>query len=296
MHPEVYILIVPGFGIISHVVSTYSKKPVFGEISMVYAMASIAFLGFLVWCHHMYIVGLDADTRAYFTSATMVIAVPTGIKIFSWLATLYGGSLRFTTPMLYAVAFLFLFTLGGLTGVALANASLDVAFHDTYFVVGHFHYVLSMGAIFSLFSGYYYWSPQILGLHYNERLSQIQFWLLFVGANLIFMPMHYLGMNGMPRRIPDYPDAFTGWNYVSSIGSAFALLSLGFFLYIIYDQVQWGLFNSINEVSPGVVSQKSPDYSESNLIYSGNNIKTSSLEFILTSPPTVHSFNTPAVM
>ncbi|KAM5423654.1 cytochrome c oxidase subunit 1 (mitochondrion) [Saccharomyces cerevisiae] len=292
-HPEVYILIIPGFGIISHVVSTYSKKPVFGEISMVYAMASIGLLGFLVWSHHMYIVGLDADTRAYFTSATMIIAIPTGIKIFSWLATIYGGSIRLATPMLYAIAFLFLFTMGGLTGVALANASLDVAFHDTYYVVGHFHYVLSMGAIFSLFAGYYYWSPQILGLNYNEKLAQIQFWLIFIGANVIFFPMHFLGINGMPRRIPDYPDAFAGWNYVASIGSFIATLSLFLFIYILYDQLVNGLNNKVNNKS--VIYNKAPDFVESNTIFNLNTVKSSSIEFLLTSPPAVHSFNTPAV-
>ena len=292
-HPEVYILIIPGFGIISHVVSTYSKKPVFGEISMVYAMASIGLLGFLVWSHHMYIVGLDADTRAYFLSALMIIAIPTGIKIFSWLALVYGGSIRLALPMLYAIAFLFLFTMGGLTGVALANASLDVAFHDTYYVVGHFHYVLSMGAIFSLFAGYYYWSPQILGLNYNEKLAQIQFWLIFIGANVIFFPMHFLGINGMPRRIPDYPDAFAGWNYVASIGSFIALLSLFLFIYILYDQLVNGLNNKVNNKS--VIYAKAPDFVESNLIFNLNTVKSSSIEFLLTSPPAVHSFNTPAV-
>lgn len=288
-HPEVYILIIPGFGIISHVVSTYSKKPVFGEISMVYAMASIGLLGFLVWSHHMYIVGLDADLRAYFLSALMIIAIPTGIKIFSWLALIHGGSIRLALPMLYAIAFLFLFTMGGLTGVALANASLDVAFHDTYYVVGHFHYVLSMGAIFSLFAGYYYWSPQILGLNYNEKLAQIQFWLIFIGANVIFFPMHFLGINGMPRRIPDYPDAFAGWNYVASIGSFIALLSLFLFIYILYDQLVNGLNNKVNNKS--VIYAKAPDFVESNLIFNLNTVKSSSIEFLLTSPPAVHSFN-----
>nr|YP_009444505.1 cytochrome c oxidase subunit 1 [Nakaseomyces nivariensis]APD15128.1 cytochrome c oxidase subunit 1 [Nakaseomyces nivariensis] len=292
-HPEVYILIIPGFGIISHIVSTYSKKPVFGEISMVYAMASIGLLGFLVWSHHMYIVGLDADTRAYFTSATMIIAIPTGIKIFSWLATIYGGSIRLAVPMLYAIAFLFLFTIGGMTGVALANASLDVAFHDTYYVVGHFHYVLSMGAVFSTIAGYYYWSPQILGLYYNEKLAQIQFWLIFIGANVTFMPMHFLGINGMPRRIPDYPDAFAGWNYVASVGSFIAMISLVLFIYILYDQFVNGLTNKANNKS--VLYVKSPDFVESNEIFNLNTIKTSSIEFLLTSPPAVHSFNTPAV-
>jgi len=260
---------------------------------MVYAMASIGLLGFLVWSHHMYIVGLDADLRAYFTSATMIIAIPTGIKIFSWLATIYGGSIRLAVPMMFAIAFLFLFTLGGLTGVALANASLDVAFHDTYYVVAHFHYVLSMGAVFSLFAGYYYWSPQILGLNYNEKLAQIQFWLIFIGANVIFFPMHFLGINGMPRRIPDYPDAFAGWNYVASIGSFIALLSLFLFIYILYDQLVNGLNNKVNNKS--VIYAKAPDFVESNLIFNLNTVKSSSIEFLLTSPPAVHSFNTPAV-
>lgn len=292
-HPEVYILIIPGFGIVSHVVSTYSKKPVFGEVSMVYAMASIGLLGFLVWSHHMYVVGLDADTRAYFTSALMIIAIPTGIKIFSWLALIYGGSIRLALPMLFAIAFLFLFTIGGLTGVALANASLDVAFHDTYYVVAHFHYVLSMGAIFSLFAAYYYWSPHILGLHYNEKLAQIQFWLLFIGVNIVFLPMHFLGINGMPRRIPDYPDAFAGWNYVASVGSIISLVSLFLFIYIMYDQLVNGLENKINNKS--VVYSKSPDFIESNEIFTLNEVKSSSIEFLLNSPPAVHAFNTPAV-
>ena len=292
-HPEVYILIVPGFGIISHIVSTYSKKPVFGEISIVYAIGSIGLLGFLVWSHHMYVVGLDADTRAYFTSATIIIAIPTGIKIFSWLALIYGGSIRLAVPMLYAIAFLFLFTIGGLTGVALANASLDVAFHDTYYVVGHFHYVLSIGAVFSLFAGYYYWTPTILGLNYNEKLSQIQFWLIFVGVNVLFLPMHFLGINGMPRRIPDYPDAFAGWNYISTIGSFISIISLLLFIYIIYDQLYNGLNNKINNNS--VLYNKTPDFIESNEIFKLNIIKSSSIEFLLNSPPAVHSFNTPAV-
>lgn len=280
-HPEVYILIIPGFGIISHIVSTYSKKPVFGEISIVYAIASIGLLGFLVWSHHMYIVGLDADTRAYFTSATIIIAIPTGIKIFSWLALIYGGSIRLAVPIMFAIAFLFLFTIGGITGVALANASLDVAFHDTYYVVAHFHYVLSIGAIFSLFAGYYYWSPQMLGLDYNEKLAQIQFWLIFIGANIVFLPMHFLGVNGMPRRIPDYPDAFAGWNYVSSIGSIIAIASLFLFIYIIYDQ----LVNGITNRNTHKLIYKTPDFIESNRIFKFNVIKSSSIEFLLKSPP-----------
>ncbi|AMD23030.1 cytochrome oxidase subunit 1 (mitochondrion) [Eremothecium sinecaudum] len=291
-HPEVYILILPGFGIVSQVVSTYSKKIVFGGISMVYAMTSIGFLGFLVWSHHMYIVGLDTDTRTYFTSATMIIAIPTGIKIFSWLTTLYGGTMRMTTPTLYALAFLILFTIGGLSGVLLANTSLDVAFHDTYYVVGHFHMVLSMGAVFSLFAGYYYWSPMVLGLYFNERLAQIQFWMLFIGVNITFMPMHFLGLNGMPRRIPDYPDAFYIWNYITSLGSMMSVMSLFLFIYIIYDQLMNGV---TNKESKAVVFNKEPDYIESNLIFLNNTIKSTSIEFMLSNPPAVHTYNTPAV-
>jgi len=281
-HPEVYILIIPGFGIVSHIVSTFSGKPIFGYIGMVYAMFSIGILGFLVWSHHMFSVGLDVDTRAYFTAATMVIAVPTGIKIFSWLATLYGGSLKFNTPLLFVLGFLALFTIGGLTGVVLSNASLDIAFHDTYYVVAHFHYVLSMGAVFALFAGFYYWTPKIVGRNINDFLGKIHFWTLFIGVNLTFFPQHFLGMAGMPRRIPDYPDAFSGWNAVSSFGSLISVVATVLFGYIIFD-----ILSNKNNIANNNPWYTVPYFtSDNNVNFKGVN----TIEWTLASPIPFHAF------
>jgi cytochrome c oxidase subunit 1 len=279
-HPEVYILILPGFGIVSHVVSTFSRKPIFGYISMVYAMISIGVLGFIVWAHHMYTVGLDVDTRAYFAAATMIIAVPTGIKIFSWLATMWGGSLVLKTPMYWAIGFILLFTIGGVTGVVLANVGLDVAFHDTYYVVGHFHYVLSMGAVFAMFAGFYYWFPKMTGFTYPENLGKAHFWITFIGVNLTFFPMHFLGLSGMPRRIPDYPDAYLGWNVMASYGSLISIVASLLFFATVYIAIADGKRATSNV-------WEFPDLE--NRAYEKTQQRT--IEWLVASPPAFHTFD-----
>jgi cytochrome c oxidase subunit 1 len=250
---------------------------------MVYAIASIGILGFIVWSHHMYAVGLDVDTRAYFTAASMIIAVPTGIKVFSWLATCYGGSVRYSTAMLFALGFVALFTIGGLTGVVLANASMDIAMHDTYYVVAHFHYVLSMGAVFSIYAGFYYWAPKITGKQYSETLGQVHFWTLFVGVNTTFFPQHFLGLAGMPRRIPDYADAFEGWNYISSVGSIISVVATAIFLYVVYDML---VNQPVAAANPWAVPQFFTNTQEFN---NGSQVATS-LEWSVASPTPYHAF------
>ena len=268
-HPEVYIMILPAFGIVSQIISTFSRKPVFGYLGMAYAMVAIGVVGFVVWAHHMYTVGMDVDTRAYFTAATMVIAVPTGIKIFSWIATMWGGSIEFKTPLLWALGFIFLFTVGGVTGVVLSNAGLDVVLHNTYYVVAHFHYVLSLGAVFGLFAGFYYWFSKMTGCDYNEKLGQLHFWVTFVGVNLTFFPMHFLGLAGMPRRYVDYPDAFAGWNMVASIGSLISVVGVVIFFVVIIEA-----FNSRRKAA------NSPW-----------GVGGTTIEWTTTSPPPFHTFD-----
>lgn len=268
-HPEVYIMILPAFGIVSHIVSTFSRKPIFGYLGMAYAMVAIGVVGFIVWAHHMYTVGLSVDTKAYFVIATMVIAVPTGVKVFSWIATMWGGSMEFRTPMLWSIGFIFLFTVGGVTGVVLANAGIDQSLHDTYYVVAHFHYVLSLGAVFGLFAGWYYWQGKMFGVQYNEFLGKLHFWVTFVGVNLVFFPQHFLGLAGMPRRYADYPDAFAGWNFVSSIGYFITLVGVVIFFVVVAESFLRKRRVADNPWGEGATT----------------------LEWTISSPPPYHQFN-----
>lgn len=269
-HPEVYIMILPGFGMVSHIISTFSRKPIFGYLGMAYAMVAIGVVGFVVWAHHMFTTGMSVNVKMYFTAATMVIAVPTGIKIFSWIATMWGGSMSFKTPMVWALGFIFMFTVGGVTGVVLANGGIDDNLHDTYYVVAHFHYVLSLGAVFSIFAGFYYWFPKMSGRHYSELLGQLHFWIFFIGVNVLFFPMHFLGNQSMPRRYPDYPEQFAYWNEIASIG--YVIMAVGVLIFFV--NIAWSL----------VAGRKA----EGN--YWGEGATT--LEWTLSSPPPFHQFET----
>ncbi len=270
-HPEVYILIIPGFGIISQIVATFARKPVFGYVGMVYAMLAIALLGFAVWAHHMFTTGMSLDAQRYYVLATMVIAVPTGVKVFSWIATMWGGSLSLRPPMLWAIGFIFVFTVGGVTGVVLANAAVDRYLHDTYYVVAHFHYTMSLGAVFSIFAGFYYWFPKMTGYMYDEAKAKWHFWLTFVGINVTFLPQHFLGFAGMPRRVVDYTDAYWMWNFVSSCGAFISAVGTIVFLYVIYDAFAAKRAAGNNPRGPGATT----------------------LEWTVSSPPPFHSFLTP---
>jgi cytochrome c oxidase subunit 1 len=269
-HPEVYIMILPAFGIVSQVIATFSRKPVFGYLGMAYAMVAIGVVGFIVWAHHMYTSGLSVNTKMYFTAATMIIAVPTGIKIFSWIATMWGGSIKFTTPMLWAIGFIIMFTLGGVTGVILSNAGVDTVMHDTYYVVAHFHYVLSLGAVFAIFAGWYYWFGKMFGRHYNEILGKLHFWIFFIGVNVLFFPMHFLGLQGMPRRYPDYPEAYAYWNEIASWG--YAIMGVGMLIFFL---------NMLASLFAGRRAEPN---------YWGEGATT--LEWTLSSPPPFHQFET----
>ncbi len=269
-HPEVYIMILPGFGIVSQIVSTFSRKPVFGYLGMAYAMVAIGVVGFVVWAHHMFTIGMDVNTKMYFTAATMVIAVPTGIKIFSWIATMWGGSIRFAVPMVWSLGFIFMFTVGGVTGVVLANGGVDNYMHDTYYVVAHFHYVLSLGAVFSLFAGFTYWFAKMSGKHLSEALGHLHFWMFFIGVNVVFFPMHFLGLQGMPRRYPDYPNALAYWNEVVTFGYVLMAVSMVVF----FANIAWAF----------IAGRKAEDN------YWGEGATT--LEWTLSSPPPYHQFET----
>ena len=269
-HPEVYIMILPGFGIVSQIIATFSRKPVFGYLGMAYAMVAIGLVGFVVWAHHMFTTGMSVTVKMYFTAATMVIAVPTGVKIFSWIATMWGGSISFKTPMVWAIGFIFMSTVGGVTGVVLANGGVDDYMQDTYYVVAHFHYVLSLGAVFSLFAGFYYWFPKMSGRMYSELLGQLHFWMFFIGVNILFFPMHFLGLQGMPRRYPDYPDAYALWNHVATVGYFIMAVSM----LIFFGNILWALF-------AGRKAEGNP-WGEG----------ATTLEWTLSSPPPFHQFET----